>query len=382
MDKTKGTQISQETKNKILQLWRTPSFSASFGGISNFQIALKLEKHIDISRKDLLDIMHSDPNFILETKKNKKNFLRRKMNVHGFCATWQADLGIMFPINNFIGFLLCIDIFSRRIFCKMIKSKKPKEIRKAFQKIFLLCQDKPDILETDRGVEFTNNENFFKEKNIFFKCKTGRNKASFAEHAIFLVKRKLFRLMRSLLTKDWPKYLPFVVRSLNNTPNEAIGGLKPSLIQSRKDSPLIDNRIGFHPDVPFDQQKQQQKKYEMNPKKLQVGMYVYVNYPASALSKSFDSPNYQLFIISKVDAGKTPPLYQVKDLKGAIQPGFFYREQLIIGQKPKPDTFFRIEKLLAKRKRRGKISYLVKFLHYPRKFNKWVEKKNIIGKNE
>ncbi len=315
--------ISEKLKEKIINLWKTPSFSGSFGGLSNLQLALKVEKHIDIPRHQLLEIMHSDPNFVIESNKIKKEFPRRKMNIHGFCSTWQADVAIMFPIDAFIGFLLCIDIFSRRLFCVAIKSKSAATIRKAFNKIFLKCQDKPNVLETDRGSEFVGNKEFFKTKKIFFKFKTGKNKASFAEHGIFLVKRKLFRLMRTLLTKNWPKYLSYVVKSLNNTPNQAIGGLKPSAIQSRTDTPLVDRAIGFHPDVPFLVQKEEQRKYESNPEKLQIGSYVYVNYPPSSLEKSFDSPNYQLFIVCRVDAGKEPPLFQVKDLKGEIRPGFF-----------------------------------------------------------
>ena len=71
-------EISSATREKILQLWRTPSFSASFGGISNLQLALKLEKHIDITRQQLLDIMHSDPDFVIESQKMKKIFPAEK----------------------------------------------------------------------------------------------------------------------------------------------------------------------------------------------------------------------------------------------------------------------------------------------------------------
>ncbi len=283
----------------------------------------------------------------------------------------------MFPIDNFIGFLICVDVFSRKIFCRAIKSKSSESVRRAFRKIFRTIDDKPDVLETDQGSEFVSNAQFFKDEKIFLKFKRGPNKASFAENAILLVKRKLFRLMRSLLTRDWPKYLPIVVRSLNNTPHQALGGLRPSLIKSRKDTPLIDNTIGFHPDVPFENQIENQKKYELNPTKLQVGSYVYIHFLPSALSKSFDSPNYQLFIVSRVDAGKSPPLYQVKDLKGKIQKGFFYRDQLVEGKKPEAGQFFRIEKILKKKKRKKKTIYLVKYLHYPDKFNSWVDEDDI-----
>ena len=365
-----------ETANEIRKLWRTPTFSGSFAGLATFQLALATEKNIQISRSELLKIMQKEENFLIESQKIKKKFPRRQMNIHGFCSTWQADLAIMFPFNGYIGFLLCIDVFSRNIFCARVKSKSAENIRNAFQYIFKTCGDTPDKLETDRGTEFIGNRDFFKKKKIFLKFKTGPNKASFAEHGIMLVKRRLFRLLRALLTKNWPKYLYTVARALNNTPNSAIGGLKPSIIKSRLDTPIVDRHIGFHPDVSFEKQVEHQEKYVLNPKKLQSGAYVYVHFPPAPLGKSFDSRNYQLFQIERVDAGKNPPLYQIKDLLGEIQPGFFYREQLLLGEKPASGDFFRIEKILGQRQRNGKTEYLLKYLHYPNKFNQWVPESN------
>ncbi len=89
--------ISEATKKKIISLWKTPSFAGSYLGLSNFQIALKMDQNIDISRNDLRNIMRNDEDFLLETSKLKKTFPRREMNTHGFCATWQSDLGFIVP---------------------------------------------------------------------------------------------------------------------------------------------------------------------------------------------------------------------------------------------------------------------------------------------
>ena len=186
------------------------------------------------------------------------------------------------------------------------------------------------------------------------------------------MKRRLFRLLRVLLTQDWPLFLSKVVRALNNSPNEAIGGLKPSDIKSRKDTPLVDKQIGFHPDVPFEVQVENQKQYELKPHALKIGDFVYIDLKKKLFDKSFSSPNYQLYIVSKIDAGKSPVMFQLKDLKGDIKPDFFYREQLLKSERPKAGAYFRIEKILDKRTRRGKREYLVKYLHYPSKFNMWL----------
>ncbi len=371
--------VSEKLKETILALWRDKDFSASFAGLETFGNALRTEKNISISNNALLEILRSDPDFLLETRKIKKKFPRRKMNVHGAFSLWQCDFAQMFQYGNFVGFLLCVDVFSRKIFCRSVQSKSAESIKNAFKLIFDECQDKPDKLESDQGGEFLGNKTFFTKNKIFFKIKTGRNKASFAEHSILLVKRRLFRLLRTLLTRDWPKYLENIVENLNSTPNSAIGGLKPNQINSRTDTPLIDHKIGFHPDESFETQTANQKEYEKkrSPESLQVGNYVYVDFPPASFEKSFDTKNYQLFIVRKVDAGKQPVLYQVKDLRGKKVPGYFYREQLLKTERPRKGQYFRVEDILAEEEKNNKKYYLVKFLHYPSQYNRWLPEENV-----
>ena len=91
------------------------------------------------------------------------------------------------------------------------------------------------------------------------------------------------------MTRNWPKYLKRVTNAINNSPNSAIGGLKPGSINSTMDSTRIDEKIGFKEDVPVEEQKKNQVKYERQNKKtsIQVGNYVYLDYVPSAFDKSF-----------------------------------------------------------------------------------------------
>ncbi len=176
--------ISEGLKEKIRKLWRTPSFHGSFTGLTNFHIALK-EKNIYLSKERLFHIMSEDQDFILETKKRRKKLIRRKMIVHGFGRLWQADIGEMVPTDDgYKSFLCCVDIFSRNIYCRPLKSKTAANVQKKFSEIFAEVYLKPEKIETDRGMEFVGSKAFFKKQKIFFKTKTGANKAAFAEHAI------------------------------------------------------------------------------------------------------------------------------------------------------------------------------------------------------
>ena len=81
---------------------------------------------------------------------------------------------------------------------------------------------------------------------------------------------------------------------------------------------------------------------------------------------------YQLYVIARVDAGKTPVLYKLNDLKGDEVPGFFYKNQLLKTKKPDDHEYFRVEKILKRKQINKKPWALVKFLHYPPKFNQWI----------
>ena len=128
----------------------------------------------------------------------------------------------------------------------------------------------------------------------------------------------------------------------------------------------------------FNKKKIKKKYAKTKSEPLQVGSFVYVDFPSSSFEKSFDSKNYQLFIISRVDAGKSPILFQVKDLLGKVQPGFYYREQLLKTHRPRRGQYFRVEAILKEKEQNNKKKYLVKFLHYPSKFNRWISKENMI----
>ncbi len=76
--------MEKKEADEIRRLWRDPKFSGSFSGLANFQLLLKLDKGIDISREKLFNILKEDRNYILEMRKIKKITTRRQMNIHGY----------------------------------------------------------------------------------------------------------------------------------------------------------------------------------------------------------------------------------------------------------------------------------------------------------
>jgi hypothetical protein len=71
-------------------------------------------------------------------------------------------------------------VFSRKIWCEVIKNKTAKNIQQAFDQIFKNAGTVPSVLETDRGSEYVGSADYFKNKKIVHRYKRGSNKAAFA----------------------------------------------------------------------------------------------------------------------------------------------------------------------------------------------------------
>jgi hypothetical protein len=118
------------------------------------------------------------------------------------------------------------------------------------------------------------------------------NKANFSEHGIFLVKARLFRLLRAKLSDDWPKYLPYVVHALNQRPLERLGGLRPVDVTSVLDDVKVAEAQKAKGDIPFSEpswreQEKNKLRYEKSNNKFKVGTFVYLDYPQDVFGKSF-----------------------------------------------------------------------------------------------
>ncbi len=80
-----------------------------------------------------------------------------------------------------------------------------------------------------------------------------------------------------------------------------------------------------------------------------------------------------------MDAGKQPPLYKLSDIMDTPIPGYYYREQLTKSSAPKNYEFFHVEKIVKSEIRDdNKLYHLVKYMHYPAKFNRWVAEEDML----
>lgn len=201
----------------------------------------------------------------------------------------------MYPKNDFKYFLTVIDVFSRKIFVEILKDKSAASTKKAFIKIFDEIPTEITKLECDAGTEFTGLTSFFKERHIYFHIKTGKNKANFAEHAIFLIKRRLYTTLRAQVSDNWPKYLPLVVASFNKTHLKILGNLAPEDIKSEFDDPMVresqeKSGVNVYKEPSWEEQNSNQEEYLKSTKNIfKPGAFCYVDKKIELFDKSFFS---------------------------------------------------------------------------------------------
>lgn len=88
-------------------------------------------------------------------------------------------------------------VVCRKIWTKILSSKRWEILKNAFEDIFLDCGGwKPEKIETDQALEFKALKKFFTKNNVFFKIKRGWNKSSVAEAKIFEVKKRIYSGLR------------------------------------------------------------------------------------------------------------------------------------------------------------------------------------------
>ena len=109
--------------------------------------------------------------------------------------------------------------------------------------------------------------------------------------------------------------------------------------------------------------------------KFKIGDTVRISKYKSIFTKGYEA-NFteELFKITKVIRGD-PTVYEIEDLEGEPIIGKFYEEEL--SGVDKKDDVYKVEKILKRKKVKGKKMVLVKWLGYDSKHNSWIPESDI-----
>ena len=156
------------------------------------------------------------------------------------------------------------------------------------------------------------------------------------------------------------------MNSYNNTPHRSLGYKLPSEISKANEEIIWMNKI-----------RNQPNNYPPSRFKFGIGQMVRIAYKRHLYDRDYyEKWTTELFRISAQKLKENLPLYRLVDLMNDTIDGYFAEQELQYVNKNE-NVLWNIDKILKKRKRKGRIEYLVSFQGYPSKFNSYIPESDI-----
>ena len=153
----------------------------------------------------------------------KKNKATNKTNVYHIDDIWSLDildLKDYGPENNrgYRYVLVIIDNFSKYGWTVPLKNKNAQTIKNSFENILISSKRKPNLIESDRGIEFYNNifQDFINKNNIKLYSRNSSYGAVFAERFKKSIRDLLKRPVFEKGDGNWIDVLPTITKQYNN----------------------------------------------------------------------------------------------------------------------------------------------------------------------
>jgi len=347
--------------------------AAYAGGRRVYEEAHRRDKRITLN--DVRRYLQNERIYTMH-KAARRKFPRLANRAAGLHTNWQADLAIFDAIadknDGYKYLLVCIDLFSRKLFVAPTKSKSSSDMIDAFEHIFKQSKGiLPNILHTDRGVEFqakAMREYFYKkdiDKRVVYNPDVH---AAVVERANRTIKERLYRYFSEHNTTRWLEAIKRIVAGINASTTRATGQTPDSV--TFKNAPKLRKKL-------YKLERERLENIPDSRRILKIGQIVRVAKKQGKFDKPSSFPNYtdQLFRV-KLLSGTKPIVYKLENLRAEELPGTFYREQLVETSHDK--TTHRIAEIIKTRIRGGRKQHLVRWVGYDSRFNSYIDDQDIL----
>ena len=338
---------------------------SELGKAASLTNASKLARELRLPLKQVKNALAKNKGIQQHMQYNKR-FPRRKLIALPFktMTVDLKDLSSLSEFNNGYKWLLfSLDIGSRYLQVKAMRSKTAREVSKTLADIFDDMQRHkrplPFKFYSDLGREFDNKmvTQLLRKKNIeWYYTSDGLIKSSAVERVIQTITQMIYRHFTLTNSFEYLSVLPLIVESYNKTEHPLIG-MPPGEVTVH-DGNRIWHRT--HPPQPS----------KPKPPALKTGDYVFMTRDKRRFTKGYKKRlTGELFRIRKVIL-TAPVTYEVSDLAGDEIRGSFYEGELVKSSRP---SLFEIEEIL----RSSGGRHLVKWRYYPKSMNSWVLDRDI-----
>jgi len=356
-------QVLNENANlekEIVERYKTLGDPAAFSSAKNIYYLLNQE----VPLKQIENILSSIESHSIHKEFHKgprnKSYARFKR------YQFQLDLCFLQDLANYNDnvkyFLTVIDCFTRFAFVRPLINKKSKNVLEAFKDILNEAIEKPFMIVCDKGTEFTNSAfiSYCRQENIKVVLPETNTHAAYIERFNRTFQNLVRKFCTEFETHRYIEYVQDIVKSYNLRKHRMIQ-MSPYEAEKNPAAALVINNL-------ISKQELLIKKIEPN---LEIGSFVRISKSKDKFSRGYDEQaQREIFKIKSISENKRRPLYYLTDHLGKEDlKGGFYRFELT----PVNIQTFRIEKILRRRKYRGKTLVLVKWVGYDDRFNQWID---------
>lgn len=354
----------QDAMTDLKENYRKPGHPIAFSGINkvyDFYRGL-------LTKNQIRNILSGIESYTLhrEYHKNIRN------TTHAYFKRYQFQMDLveiqeLSKYNDGIRYLLnVIDIFTRFAFVRPLLDKKAPTVLKAFKSILAEAKNKPLILVMDKGAEFSNKlfENFCLENNIKLINPQASTHAAFIERFNRSLQTIIYKYLTENETNRFIDHLQKLTLTYNNRKHRMIG-ISPSQAENDENSHLRINLLA----------KKRDEKIVKKFPRLKIGTYVRIAKQKGKFSRGYnEQSNQEIFKIYKINTMKKIPLYYLQTYNGdeKISGGFYEFELTTVNT-----SVFRIDKVLKKRKYKGKNQLFVKWKGFSDNYNEWINQSDV-----
>ena len=363
--------MSKEQREHILNLYTTPGEPIAFSGRTKLKRSLGLSN--DVNREVL---SYNYAYGLHRDSKRPRNFnpyftKHPREQIH--CDL--IDMQQYSKENDNVKYLLvCIDIFSRKIWVKPLKTKEGKPTTAAMESILQELEPiTPGSIQVDYGKEFRNK--YFLQLLKDYKVKLfnpySDNKAVFAERVNGTIQKLIHNYMKEKGTLTYIDVLPLLIKTYNSRQHRAF---------NHKYSPLeAERHDNLNSIKQLLQQKQQKiimKGRKMKPK-FKINDLVRLRKMKTKFERGYGQKfTDEIFRIIKINHKLPIITYSVQSTHDEENiEGTFYAEDLQLIQ----GDMYRVEKIVKTKMKKGKKYAFVKWLNYSDEHNSWIPYSNLIN---
>ena len=264
--------------------------------------------------------------------------------------------------------VICIDIFSRYLWARPLKSKLGSEVSEALISIFKEGRV-PKSIRSDSGHDVHNatiTKKALKPFGVKQYITHNNQQANYAEHVIKTLKTRIWRYFRFTMKQRWVDVLQNFVTSYNNSMHSSLGKWTPKSVNSNNESRLRLDQY-FIKEKKDRRNFQQLELIQLNPRpfKFKLGSTVRIPYSKTKFFREYSEKwSNEVFLVTKRFRRDGLNIYKLDDTLNRPVAGTFYEQELQKVDYNKKGTFF-IDRIKKTVKMKGKTYVLVSWYGWP-----------------